>query len=101
MQRDQESERDGDSAREDQIPPRLAGSTGQRKRNRDKRGLLDSGDPPFRTTKLAEQTQWEDHTEHRTPAHVEDLVAGLIDVAREPVDQVNQPEVDCQRGERD
>jgi hypothetical protein len=35
MQRDQDSERAGDSAPEDQIPPRLPSDTGQRKRYRD------------------------------------------------------------------
>ena len=76
----------GDPVRERQVPPLPTRGAGQRERRCDNRHLLNPGDPPLGTAKLGEQAQWKNHTEERAPAHVEDLIARLVDVPREPVD---------------
>ena len=100
MQREQYRRNTGDSRREHQIPPTLAGSTRKSERHCDDRGLLNPGDSPLGKAKLREQTQRKNQAEHRTPTQVEDLIALLIDVPREPIDQVDQSEVDRQRRQR-
>ena len=101
MQREQHGRGYADTARERQIPPGSTGNTRDGKRRCDKRRLLNSGDPPLRSAKLTEQAERKNHAEDRAPTDVEDLVAGLVDVAGEPVDEVDQPEVDGQRSEGD
>src|SRR3954468_3278017 len=99
MERDEHGRGDGDAARERYIPSSLTGSTSERKCERDDRRLLNARDPPLRRAQLREQAERKDQAEHSAPAHVEDLVARLIDVAGEAVDQIDQPEVDRQRSE--
>ena len=101
MQREQDGRGDGDSARERQVPAFLTSKARESKRRRDNCRLLNPGDPPLRAAKLAEQAKRKDHTEDRAPAHVEDLVAGLVNVTGKPVDEVDEPEVDRQRSEGD
>ena len=101
MQREQDRTGAGGSAREHQVPPLLAGSTRNGKGERDNRRLLNPANPPLWTTKLREQTQRENQAEYCTPAHVQDLIARLVDVAREPIDEIEQTEIDRQRSNGD
>src|SRR2546423_6003499 len=91
----------GDSPRERKVPPFLTTSPRESKRKRDNCRLLNPSDPPLRTAKLGEQAKRKNHTEDGAPADVEDLVACLVDVHGQPVDQDDQPEVDRQRSKRD
>ena len=42
--------------------------------------------------KVGEQAQRKNQAEQRTPTHIENLVARLVDVSCEPVDQIDQAE---------
>src|SRR4051794_36342160 len=101
MQHEQQRASARESGREQQVPPSLTNSTRKSEREGDQQRLLNPGDPPLWTAQLREQTQRNNQTEHRAPAHIEHLIALLINISCETVDQVDQPEVDRQRSQGD
>ena len=101
MESNQHRTHASDSGSDGNVPPCLSRNARHGKREGDNRRLLYPGDPSLRAAKLRQQTQRKDHAEDQAPARVQHLIARLVDVPRITIDQIDQAEVDRQRGQRD